>query len=142
MKKDHIRDYAIDAFRFYASVGCKDAAEYEAYLKEKVYQANRTENPQEIMEKVETEIAKHCSEFTDLEAVHETFSLLIDMGRPEIIEAVKAVYLINPDKKISRGEIDRRVTRFSCNFGIAKSGCYRWLKQARNLFAATRGLRL
>lgn len=113
MKKDLIRDYATEAFRLYARMGCPS-------LKE---------------------IGGEGATAADLRAVCEVLRLLSLQGKEEVIAAVRAVYFVAPRQEIKRGSIGARVTAFAAEYASCERGVYRWLKYARDLFARIRGLR-
>ena len=114
MKKDLTRDYATEAFRLYARCGSPSLKEIDG----------------------EGATAK------DLRAVAEVLRILELQGRPEVIAAVRAVYFVAPSREIERGGIGARVEAFAVGCPTSVPSVYRWLRQARKLFAELRGLRV
>ena len=113
MKKDLIRDYATEAFRLYARMGCP--------------------SPKEI--------GGEGATAADLRAVCEVLRILSLQGKEEVIAAVRAVYFVAPRQEIERGSISARVEAFAIGLPAAPSTVYRWLRTARDLFGKVRGLR-
>jgi hypothetical protein len=113
MKKDLIRDYATDAFRLYARMGCPS----------------------------QREIGGEGATAADLRAVADVMRILSLQGREDVIAAVRAVYFVAPQREIERGSISARVEAFAVGLPAAPSTVYRWLRTARDLFGKVRGLR-
>lgn len=113
MKKDLIRDYATEAFRLYARMGCPSLRE----------------------------IGGEGATAADLRAVCEVLRILALQGKEEVIAAVRAVYFVAPRQEIERGSISARVEAFAVGLPAAPSTVYRWLRTARDLFGKVRGLR-
>ncbi|MBE6691109.1 MAG: hypothetical protein E7590_07515 [Ruminococcaceae bacterium] len=113
MKKDLIRDYATEAFRLYARMGCPSLRE----------------------------IGGEGATAADLRAVSEVLRILALQGKEEVIAAVRAVYFVAPRQEIERGSISARVEAFAVGLPAAPSTVYRWLRTARDLFGKVRGLR-
>ena len=114
MKKDLIRDYATEAFRLYARMGCPSSKE----------------------------IGGEGATAADLKAVCEVLRILALQGKEEVIAAVRAVYFVAPRQEIERGSISARVEAFAAGYPASERAVYRWLRTARNLFAKVRGLRV
>lgn len=55
---------------------------------------------------------------------------------------MKAVYFAYPQQPICKGDISDRVRRYSMQCPTDERAVYRWLKEARLLCAAVRGLRI
>ena len=110
--RDHTRDYCTAAFRFYACI-CKDIIECQDETDSKDIVA---------AEKALDELERKC-------------------GR-HAIQAVKIVYFTDCDKALRKGDIDMRVHKASINIPASESTIYRWLQQARYIFAKHRKLRL
>ena len=113
MKKDLIRDYATEAFRLYARMGCP--------------------SPKEI--------GGEGATAADLRAVCEVLRILALQGKEEVIAAVRAVYFVAPRQEIERGSISARVEAFAVGYPVSIRSVYGWLKHARGLFAKARGMR-
>lgn len=76
----------------------------------------------------------------DFEAVERLFEILEREGKTEIIEAIKAVYFVDPNGKPEQKDIINRAVSFSKMRDIPPQRVYRLLKAARLLFAKLRGL--
>ena len=114
MKKEAYRDYATEAFRIWAAWGCPS---YD--------------------EAVERKSALLC----DILACEKCFELLRE-DKKYICDAIKDIYMHEPWRTARRNEIARRVLRFSIDNAVSERQVYRWLKNARDLFAGLRGLRI
>lgn len=134
MKKDNIRDYAVDAFRYYASLGCpknKQAARFALQrnnLKRKLSSA---------------ELRASEAELSDLYAVLDTVAAIAELENgADILEVLQNVYFANPVHDVRRGEIESRVLFTTFKSNISSATAYRYLALCRRMFAMARGLRL
>jgi len=154
LKKDNIRDYATEAFRFYALKG-KPA--YEDMRREVEGKAGgllekelnghsgNVSNPTEyeVLAR-ENALQRHQAELLDILAVNKVISMLeVNETGQQVIKAVEAVYFPSPFRYPRRGEISQRVLKASeevlfCN----PATVYRHLRHARTMFAMERGLRI
>lgn len=114
MKKDVFRDYATEAFRAYARLGCP-------------------------LGRIDTGDAALDA---DIAAVQRTLRRFASDGREGIVDAVKAVYFVVPDAEIAKGDISARVELFAVEHYASVRTVYRWLYRARLRFAKERGLRV
>lgn len=114
MKKDLVRDYATEAFRTFARLGCPA-------------QQLHTGDP---------------ALDADVAAVQSTLRRLSSDGREGVVDAVRAVYFAAPDTEIAKGDISARVELFAASSYISVPTVYRWLRNARLRFARERGLRI
>lgn len=142
MKKDFTRDYTTEIFRAYAAAGMPT---YEA-ARERVYndELNKRVSMDAETAVTQAEIAteKRTPYLLDILAAEKTLDILERGGKPEIVRAVKAVYFTYPFQPLRRGDISNRVRRFSLECPADTRTVYRWLKEARLLCAALRGLRI
>lgn len=142
MKKDFTRDYVTEMFRAYAAAGMPT---YESERK-RIYNEELTRYSQMKAEtaliQAETATEKRTSYLLDIMAVEKTFELLRRGGKVFIVRAVTEVYCVHPTRPLRRGEITERVRRYSVQCPADTSTVYRWLKEARLLCAAVRGLRI
>ena len=114
MVKDYIKNYAIEAFRFYANL-------------------KKSLPCREIIDLTPEERA-------DVEAVERTLSQL-EIVYPDAIKAVEIVYFTLPTHPIGHREITDRV-QYACNkIFYSERNIYYFLAIARNIFAQERGLR-
>lgn len=114
MKKDLIRDYATEAFRTYARMGC----------------------PAEAVHSGDAALD------ADIAAVQRTLHYFSAGGREGVVEAVKAVYFVSPGVEIGKGDISARVERYAAEYYASVRSVYGWLQKARLRFAKERGLRV
>ena len=143
MKKTHIRDYATEAFRFAAKTG--SSQKYCEMLAEDIQRGggNGLSDPTagELILR-ETARENHLAEILDLTAVENTFAILrTKPDGKDIIRAVQIVYMRHPERKIKKGDISKRVTEVVLDCYSSQAEVYRWLAEARELFAIERGLR-
>ncbi len=142
MKKDFNRDYATAAFRLWALRGCPTYEQEAERIKVSAYEKAKGADPAKVMAFAEAELDKRGAELCDIMACAETFRILDENGKELICEAVKAVYMVEPWREPRRDEISKRVLRFAIETPASERQVYRWLTQARNLFALSRGLRV
>lgn len=144
MRKDHIRDYATEAFRFYAAVGGKD--KYIDYLISDIQRETGSgviKPTEAALISKEKLMESRTAELADLEAVEQAL-LILGMGCQgrHIVQAIEYVYFKDCDNELGRGDITERVHQAEINIPASESQIYRWLRKARELFAEERGLRL
>ncbi len=134
MKKDNIRDYAVDAFRYYASLRCvptKEAARF----------ALQRKNLTDGMKSADLRASE--AELQDLYAVVDTINTIRAMENgTEILRTLENVYFTKPTEEIRRGEIENRVLYTTFKTHISTATAYRYLALCRRIFAEARGLRL
>lgn len=113
MKKDNVRDYATEAFRFYALVS--------SHKKEISTEAERN----------------------DYDAVSETLVALSEgVSLSDAEGIVRHVYMTDPQHRIQRGQISARVVSATFKYGLQERAIYKILAKARMIFAVKRGLRI
>ena len=143
MKKDHIRDYATEAFRFYARSGGK-----EKYIKKLVEDLTRSKSEgvcsptESALISKERVIEEHAAELADIEAVEKVLYALDVCGHKAILQAIDYVYFKDCWRDIERGDIQDRVHYAEINIPASERQIYYWLARARRMLAAERGLRL
>lgn len=76
----------------------------------------------------------------DKDAVERLIEILEREGKTEIIEAIKAVYFVDPHGKPEQKDIVSRATALSKEINIPPKRVYKLLKAARLLFAKLREL--
>lgn len=143
MKKDHIRDYATEAFRFYAKSGGK-----EAYLNRLMEDISKSKgngicNPTEaVLVSKEKIMESRAAEFADIEAVDRVLAILVKSCQGNYIrKAIEMVYFKDCRKNTEKGEISKRIHYAEIHIPASERQIYYWLKKARTLFAEERGLR-
>lgn len=150
MKKDTIRDYATEAFRFYASCGKLSAND----IKERIYKtiAEDYRRVKEVNIKdsnffdstaikaiqIDEEVSRLKAEFEDIIAAEKTLERLSHNER----QAVDIVYFTDANKPICKNDISSRVHKAELIIPASESTIYRYLKKARTIFARERGLRI
>ena len=142
MKKDHTRDYATEMFRLYAAAGMPTyEAERTRIYNDALRRCSQTDAARAVAF-AEREVEKAAPYLCDIIAVAATFDLLERGGKHDIVRAVKAVYCAYPTMPLRRDTISRRVRRFASSCPADERTVYRWLREARLLCAAARGLRI
>jgi hypothetical protein len=157
--KDYLKDYATAAFRFYAKNG-KSAEEYKKRIHDEALETiKRREvktkgsggSPTEAMLiEAERMISDKMAEIKDMEAVEATLRQLEVRGSniyqyvigKDIIKAIEYVYFKDADKEIIKGDIYNRVHAAEIDIHASERSIYYWLRQAREIFAIERGLRV
>jgi len=113
VKKDNIRDYAAEAFRFYALSRSGEA---------------RSDDP---------------AARADIEAVDRVIQTLRDEPDGDLaIRCLELVYFSQPRKLPGRGAISDRARYASVQLGLSEPVIYRKLRQLRRNLALERGLRI
>lgn len=149
MKKDTIRDYATEAFRYYAACGCKTSEQIKQELYDKIYERSKKEyhtitkgtaesSVEYAAMAAEKALETHLAEFMDIIAVEKTLMDIGNYGR----QAVSIVYFEEPEKDLERNDISDRVHKAEIAIHACDRQIYRWLKKARETFAKHRGLRI
>lgn len=142
MKKDFTRDYTTEIFRLYAAMGkpTYERAKSDIYEAELLNRSNL--DPQTAVAQAERAVENNTSLLLDVMAAERTIEILERGEKGHIIAAVKAVYFADPKAPLRRGDISARVHHFSLHCPTDERTVYRWLKEARLLCAAIRGLRI
>lgn len=142
MKKDPTRDYVTEAFRFYAASGRPTYMQ----ARERVYRSGlleRTGDPPETANMyAQSMVERHTPALLDIFAVNKTLEMLDKGGKRAIIEVIEIVYLEEANKPIRKKDISDRVRYASLSIPADERTIYRWLKEARLLCAAVRGMRI
>ncbi|WP_026881404.1 hypothetical protein [Clostridium akagii] len=147
--KDHIRDYTIAAFRFYASRGIS-ADEYKKIIYDAALENyERKMNGCGISFPTETaiiaaenEVTQRLAEINDMEAVEMTMAELRATSKIYSVHAIEIVYFKDADKELQKGDISNRVHEAVLSIPMGEATVYRCLSKARELFAEKRGLRI
>ena len=142
MKKDFVRDYATAAFRLWAIRGCNTYEQEMERIEKRAKENAKDADPGKAVAFAQAELVKRVAELYDIMACDEAFHILEKQGKEIICDAVKAVYMVDPRREPKRDEIAKRVLRFALDTPASERQVYRWLAEARNLFAALRGLRV
>lgn len=149
MKKDGIRDYATEAFRYYASCGCLSSDQIKEKLRNTIYEASKREvvhsgvsslhsdKTATAVMRAEDEMEYYRAELLDILAVERTLKRLT----PPMKRAVEIVYFLEPKRPMEKGEFSGRVHKAEIEIHASERNIYYWLKEARQIFALERGLR-
>ena len=152
MRKDNIRDYATEAFRFFAMYGGYD--EYKRQKMTEIYQSMaqsetvRTKNgihkPTESQViKAEEEYQRLFGEAEDVRAVERVIYLASQMKNgKDIVDCIRGVYFVEPSKRLDKGDIQTRVDDLAEKIYKSPRDIYRCLAKARQMFAEERCLRI
>ncbi|WMJ78498.1 MULTISPECIES: hypothetical protein [unclassified Sedimentibacter] len=147
MKKDHIRDYATEAFLYYAFMGKPHKEDLEKkYYQEALDSYQRRQQvggtgiskpTEQAVMYAEGVLRQKQAELWDILAVEKTIVQLHPLER----QAVEIVYFSHAQSDIKKGDIQDRVNKASIEIPVGTATVYRYLKKARDLFAYERGLR-
>lgn len=147
MKKCHYRDYATEAFRFYAAKGKPSYRTLKAQ-----YMAEALGNYQREHEKgcgigkpteaaviyAEKQVEKKTAELLDILAVEKVYYT----SKRTVREVIEIVYFMDAIEPLRKGDISDRVTKASLETFTSERGVYAILKAVRLRFAEERGLRV
>lgn len=148
MRKDNIRDYATEAFRYYAANGRRTSTELMQEVKDMIYEQSHREifrsgsgshsdiTAYSVM-KAEDKVVDMTAEFLDIMAVEKTLMQLDEYQRL----AVEIVYFTDAKKELEKGDISKRVHKAGLTIPASERNVYNWLAKARRVFAKERGLR-
>lgn len=156
MRRDRNRDYATDAFQFYAAVGGYEKyskALHEQLTKEVAEYYQRSEvpagdtmpvDPQAAAQARYTKLAAlYEPDMLDLKAVDETIELMeMRLWHKTRVAAVRHVYQKEPNIQLSGEILMDFVYAASREIFASPSSIYDWLYDARAIFAWKRKLRL
>ncbi len=141
MKKDRIRGYATEAFRYWASVGCPTYDEAVERIKRRA-EAKAKGQPAEIRAAfVAACIDNRIGALLDIKACDECFRYFDAHGKECVCSAVRAVYMAFPKKRLARGELSGRAVRFAMDNYYSDRWVYKFLDEACERFAEYRCLR-
>lgn len=154
MKKDYIRDYAVEAFRFYARKGkpnyedMKKQIQKEAELSNHEIQGVGYNISDPTLYKVlafQEALDKKEAELLDILAVSKVISILNSSTASNsylVRKSIEEVYFKNPFRVLKKRDITERVLNISMSVPCSERLVYYYLKKARDMFAIERKLRL
>ena len=142
MRKDNVMDYAVAAFRLYASMGKPSYEDAKEAIYQKALQEAELLEPARAMVLAEQAVSEQTPMLLDIMAVDKTLDMLERGNKYHIVRALSDVYFVQPDRPIRKLDITNRVHRHSLTAYASERSVYRWLLEARQLFAAVRGLRI
>ena len=149
MKKDNIRDYATEAFRYYAACGRKSSVECMQQVKELIYEqtsreiirtgsGTHSDSTAYLAMAADDASCEMAAEFLDIMAVEKTLMQLNEYQRA----AVEIVYFADAKMELQKGDISKRVHKAGLSIAASEQSIYKWLRKARVIFAHERGLRI
>jgi len=157
MAKDHIRDYATAAFRFWAQEGGTVNVSGLEQFKRKIISEVEARSAGCIGEVRTYDIAtpvedwllaqekayrKYGAEIADLQAVDEVLRISQYMHNGKMMrQAIEIVYFSDASHALAKGDIEARVHKAELMIPASYRTVYRLLNRARELFAENRGLR-
>lgn len=141
MRKDATRDYITAAFRLYSSLGCPTYEKLRQDIYDRELKKREMLNPEVAVKQAEKAVSEQEPMLLDILAVSNTLELLAQGEKQHIVAAVKSVYLVDPNRPLRRGDISARVRQFALACPASEKQVYKWLKDARKLCSAIRGLR-
>ena len=149
MKKEHYRDYAVEAFRFYAREGGSEA--YKTRLLSEIPQnhehsirVGRISKPVETLAaRWEKVLKENEGAIMDLKAVENTLKQLSKHKLGEdLLFALKETYFQFPGMPIGKGALISRVRYVATKRFVTERAVFTWLQTIREMFAVARGLRI
>ena len=138
--KEPYRDYATMAFIRYANLKRPTRKEYEESIRQDCYKRLSLHEPNFIIIKANAEVSAKEPLLKNIDAVNKVLEILKEEDKRHIIDAIEAVYFVNPVGKPKKGEISARVRRFAMEYPASDISVYNWLKSARLLYAKIAGL--
>ncbi len=141
LKKDNVRDYATEAFRYWASVGCPTYDEAVARIKKRALEKAKGQSAEIKAAFVSACIDQRQGALADIKACDECFCYLRAHGKECVCSAVREIYMAFPRKRLARGELSGRAVRFGMENYYSAAQVYRFLEEACDRFAVYRGLR-
>lgn len=142
MKKDFIRDYATEAFVYWARHGCPSYDEAVERVRARALRRAYGSDPQRASAYADAEVDKAAAGLCDIMACAETFRILDNTGKGLVCDAVRAVYMVEPWKKPKQQDISSRVFKFAMKVPLSERQVWYYLDEARKTFALMRGLRV
>lgn len=139
-RKEWFRDYATHAYQQYAALGYPTRDAYEERIRQEVFRRNSADPSEEIAKKADEAVASEKPLLDDIEAVNTALDGFRASGRGHVIDAIRDVYFIEPNRELRRGEISSRVTRCAYDRYASIRSVYDWLRLAQLMFCQARGL--
>ena len=136
MKKNGVTDYAISAFALFTRYGQRGEAELKEYIYHRELLCH--DRPDIAVKRAEAVVSENAALLADVAAVEKTLALLSRCGDTDRLKAVRAVYV--SEAGFTRRDIALRVRAVSRDIPATERTVYRWLKEARTIFAEFRGL--
>jgi len=138
--KEFFGDYASHAFVRFAYLGRPTAEEYAERIRKEALRDMAYADPQDALQVAEKAVERVKGRLDDIAAVNAVLTALEREGKQHVIDAVAAVYFVNPQGKPRHGALQSRLRRFAIDYPASDRTVYKWLKCARLLFALHRNL--
>lgn len=145
------RDYLVDCFRLHAGLGGHEQFRRKleqiksAAVQEQNYVQGNSGLPmptEAAMFRMDEATENLQLVLRDLEAVGKTLRILERRNNgAEIMQAIKYIYMAEPDKPLTRGVFKERVRWCEIHIPAAERTIYYWLKTARLQLMAELGMR-
>lgn len=142
MKKDYIRDYATEAYVYWARHGCPTYDEAIERIRNRAIRRAQGIDQVKAIAYAEAEVDKAAAGLCDIMACSEAFRVLEAGGKGLVCDAVRAVYMVEPWKKPQQHDISSRVLKFALKVPLSERQVWYYLEEARKNFAIMRGLRV
>lgn len=140
MIKENIRDYFVNAMRFYAQLGKPSLEELNGILitnlgiplpfENSVYYTGFNELNKNLL-----------AEYEDMKAVIRVLNRLKAEVGVFAVRIIESVYMVDANKKLCAMDITNRVSKVAIELFMDDSSVNRRIKLARQMFAEERGLR-
>ncbi len=150
-RKDFARDYATEAFRFYAKCGKPTYDELKQKMLDEALASQKNEHSEirngiskpteQAVLKAEQAVDKRKAELLDIKAVQFVLWKLEQDKKSIVIDCLDRVYFVDADKELQKGDISRRVDKATIEIPLSQAQIYRNLQLARHLFCEERGIR-
>ena len=148
MKKELYRDYAVEAFRFFAREGGYEAFKTRLLVELPQRKEPRTHSgvskPVEALTvKWEKAMEENAGALQDLQAVERLLQHLQTLPLAKDMRfALEEVYFEQPCRPLAKGELLNRVRYVATQRYVSERTVFSWLQAMRREFSKIRGLRL
>lgn len=148
--KNHIRDYATAAFRFYAKQNMS-ADKYKERIYNEALESYKEKQKSQGLScpteaaiiRAEKAVDEKLAEVKDMEAVEKTMAeLRVKLQGRAIVQAIEIVYFKDANKELRKGDIHNRIHEAEIYIPASERWIYKWLSEARKIFASNRKLRI
>lgn len=140
-KKNNVADYAIAAFRYWARKGYPSYDEAANKIYNQALAKSTDKDPKTAITYAEAEVERASAALSDILACETVFREFESTGNSIVCDAVREIYMIQPQKKLNHSIIRSRVLAFAVKTPMSEAQVYRYLAKARDAFAMVRNLR-